>query len=192
MALKATIYKADLQIADMDRHYYADHALTIARHPSETDERMMARVLMYALNAQEGIAFTKGLFDVDEPEVWVKDLTGEIRLWIDIGQPDEVRLRKACGRAGQVIVLCYSSSCEIWWKQIEDKLSRLKNLTVLQLPAQTSQALAALAARTMQLQCMVQDGEVWMSTEAARVPVSLKPLKAADYSDAPAGPRIPR
>src|ERR1700690_3782110 len=89
MALKATIYKADLQVADMDRHYYADHALTIARHPSETDERMMARVLMYALYAQEGIAFTKGLFEVDEPEVWVKDLTGQIKFWIDIGQPDE-------------------------------------------------------------------------------------------------------
>ncbi len=177
MALKATIYKADLQIADMDRHYYAGHALTIARHPSETDERMMVRVLMYALNAQEGIAFTKGLFDVDEPEVWVKDLTGEVKLWIDIGQPDETRLRKACGRAGQVIAVCYSSSCEVWWKQIENKLSRMNNLTVLQLPADNSQALAALAQRNMQLQCMVQDGEVWMSTEAARVPISLKLLK---------------
>jgi uncharacterized protein YaeQ len=164
----------------MDRHYYADHALTIARHPSETDERMMVRVLMYALYAQEGIAFTRGLFDVDEPEVWVKDLTGEIKLWIDIGQPDETRLRKACGRAGQVITVCYSSSCEVWWKQIENKLARLNNLTVLQLPAGTSQALAALAGRTMQLQCMVQDGEVWISTDAARVPVSLKRLKTAD------------
>jgi uncharacterized protein YaeQ len=179
MALRATIYKADLQIADMDRHYYADHALTIARHPSETDERMMARVLMYALNAQEGIAFTRGLSEVDEPEVWVKDLTGDIRLWIDIGQPDETRLRKACSRAAQVIVLCYSSSCEIWWKQIENKLTRLKNLTVMQLPAETSQALAAMAARSMQLQCMVQDDEVWMSTEAARVPVKLNLLKPA-------------
>lgn len=179
MALKATIYKADLQIADMDRHYYADHALTIARHPSETDERMMVRVLMYALNAQEGIAFTKGLFDVDEPEVWVKDLTGTIKLWIDIGQPDETRLRKACGRADQVIAVCYSSSCEVWWRQIESKLTRLNNLTVLRLPVETSQALAALAERTMQLQCMVQDGEVWISTEGARVPVELKPLKAA-------------
>ena len=99
MALKATIYKADLQIADMDRHVYGDHALTIARHPSETDERMMARVLAYALYAQDGIAFTKGLFDVDEPEVWVKSLTGEITLWIDLGQPDEARIRRACGRA---------------------------------------------------------------------------------------------
>lgn len=179
MALKATIYKADIQIADMDRHYYADHTLTIARHPSETDERMMVRVLLYALYAQEGIAFTKGLFEVDEPEVWVKDLTGAIKLWIDIGQPDDTRLRKACGRAGEVIVACYSSSCEIWWKQIEAKLQRLDNLTVLQVPAETSQALAALAERNMQLQCMVQDGEAWVSTETARVQVQLKRLKSA-------------
>jgi uncharacterized protein YaeQ len=179
MALKATIYKADLQVADMDRHYYADHALTIARHPSETDERMMVRVLMYALNAQDGIAFTKGLFDVDEPEVWVKDLTGEIKLWIDTGQPDETRLRKACNRADQVIAVCFSSSCEVWWKLIESKLTRLNNLTVIQLPAATSQALAALAARTMQLQCIVQDGEIWINTDGASVPVELKLLKAA-------------
>ena len=179
MALKATIYKADLQIADMDRHYYADHVLTIARHPSETDERMMVRVLTYALNAQEGIAFTKGLFDVDEPEVWVKDLTGAIMLWIDLGQPDETRIRRACSRAEQVLVVCYSSSCEVWWKQIADKLIRLNNLTVLQLPAGTSRALAALVERTMRLQCLMQDGEVWVNTDHASVPVKLMPLKAA-------------
>ena len=180
MALKATIYKADLQIADMDRHYYADHGLTIARHPSENDERMMVRVLMYALYARDGIAFTKGLFDVDEPEVWVKDLTGEIKLWIDAGQPDDARLRKACGRADQVVVVCFSSSCEIWWKGIASKLTRLDNLTVVQLPAETSQALAALAERSMQLQCMVQDGEIWISTATARVAVEIKQLKTAN------------
>ncbi|MEQ1592220.1 MAG: YaeQ family protein [Thiobacillaceae bacterium] len=179
MALKATIYKADLQVADMDRHYYADHALTIARHPSETDERMMVKVLMYALHATEGIAFTKGLFDVDEPEVWVRDLTGEIKLWIDIGQPDETRLRKACGRADQVIVACFASSADVWWKGIETKLTRLKNLTVLQLPADTSEALAAMAERTMQIQCMVQDGEITINTSTASVPVVLKTLMAA-------------
>jgi len=179
MALKATIYKADLQIADMDRHYYASHALTIARHPSETDERMMVRVLMYALFAQEGIAFTKGLFDAAEPEIWVKDLTGQIKLWIDIGQPDETRLRKACGRAGQAVAVCYSSGCALWWKQIENKLARLQNLTVLQLPPETSQMLSSLAARNMQLQCLVEDGEVWISTEAARVQVELLRLKTA-------------
>ena len=179
MALKATIYKADLQIADMDRHVYGDHALTIARHPSETDERMMARVLAYALYAQDGIAFTKGLFDVDEPEVWVKNLAGEITLWIDLGQPDEARVRRACSRADQAVVLCYSSSCEVWWKQIASKLTRFANLTVLQLPAETSQALAALAERGMRLQCMVQDGEIWINTDTVSVPVKLIPLYPA-------------
>jgi len=177
MALKATIHKADLQIADMDRHVYADHALTIARHPSETDERMMVRVLAYALYAQDGIAFTKGLFDVDEPEVWVKSLTGEITLWIDLGQPDEARIRRACSRAEQVIVLCYSSGCEVWWKQIASKLTRFSNLTVLQLPAEASQTLATLAERSMRLQCMVQDGEIWINTDTQNVAVKLTALQ---------------
>lgn len=180
MALKATIYKAELQLADMDRNHYADLALTIARHPSETDERMMVRVLMYALYAQDGIALAKGLSDVDEPEVWVKDMTGAIKLWIDIGQPDETRLRKACGRAEQVVVVCHSSSCQIWWKQVEDRLARLRNLTVLRLPAPTAQALAGLAERTMRLQCLVQDGAISLSTDAAAVEVALEPLKRAD------------
>jgi uncharacterized protein YaeQ len=178
MALKATIYKADLQIADMDRNYYADHALTLARHPSETDERLMVRVLMYALHAQEGIAFTRGLSEADEPEIWVKDLTGQIKLWIDIGQPDEARLRKASGRAEQAVVVCHSSGCGLWWKSLESKLTRHKNLSVLQLSVASSQALAALATRTMRLQCLVQDGEVWMSNDTARVPVALTVLKA--------------
>lgn len=171
MALKATIYKADLQIVDMDRNYYADHALTIARHPSENDERMMARVLAYALYAQDGIAFTKGLFDVDEPEIWVKSLTGEITLWIDLGQPDETRIKRACSRAAQVVVLCYASSCDIWWKQIASKLTRLNNLTVLQLPVDTTDALAALADRSMRLQCMIQDGEIWLNSDRGNVQV---------------------
>ena len=179
MALKATIYKADLQIADMDRHVYGDHALTIARHPSETDERMMVRVLAYALHAQEGIAFTKGLFDVDEPEVWVKNLAGEITLWIDLGQPDEARIRRACSRAERVMVLCYGSSCDVWWKQIAGKLTRLADLAMLQLHPSISQALAALAERSMRLQCMVQDGEVWLNTETQSVPVKLVPLLPA-------------
>ncbi|MHB1084648.1 MAG: YaeQ family protein [Thiobacillus sp.] len=178
MALKATIYKAELQIVDMDRNYYADHVLTIACHPSETDERMMARVLAYALNAQEGIAFTRGLFDVDEPEVWVKSLTGEIILWIDLGQPDEARIRRACSRAEQVVVLCYTSSCELWWNAIASKLTRLTNLTVLQLPVDTSQALAGLVDRGMRLQCMVQDGDIWINSDKANVPVKLIRLQS--------------
>lgn len=178
MALKATIYKADLQLADMDRHVYGDHALTLARHPSETDERMMVRLLAYALHAEDGIAFTKGLFDVDEPEIWVKNLAGEITLWIDLGQPDETRIRRACSRSERVVVVCYSSSCEVWWKQIASKLTRFTNLTVLQLPSDASAALAALAERSMRLQCMVQDGQVWINTDTASVPATLATLMA--------------
>jgi uncharacterized protein YaeQ len=177
MALKATIYKAELQVAHHDRHYYADHSLTLARHPSETDERLMTRLLMYALYAQEGIAFTRGLSEADEPEIWVRDLTGAITLWIDIGQPDEARLRKACGRAGQVIVVTHSGGWEVWWKQIESKLERLGNLAVAQLPVATGQALAGLAQRSMRLQCLVQDGAIWLSDDDARVEVALRWLK---------------
>ncbi len=177
MALKATIHKIDLQIADMDRHVYVEHALTVARHPSETDERMMARVLAYALNAQDGIAFTRGLSEVDEPDVWVKTLTGDIALWIDIGQPDETRIRRACHRAAAVLVLCYGNASTVWWKQIADKLARFSNLTVQQLAGESSQALAALAERTMRLQCLVQDGDVWLNSETCNVPVKLATLQ---------------
>ena len=104
MALKATIFKADLHIADMARNYYAEHALTVARHPSETDERMMARILAFALNADERLAFGKGLSDADEPDLWQKDLTGAIEHWIEVGQPDEKRLLRACGRAARARV----------------------------------------------------------------------------------------
>lgn len=179
MALRATVYKADLQIADMDRHVYGEHALTLALHPSETVERMMVRVLAYALHAQEGIAFTRGLSDVDEPDVWVKNLAGEITLWIELGQPDDARIRRACSRAEQVVVLCYSGSCDIWWKQLAPKVARFAHLTVLQVPAATSAALGRLAARSMRLQCLVQDGEIWLNSETDSVPVTLTRLQTA-------------
>ncbi len=143
MALKATIFKAELQIADMDRNYYHDHALTIARHPSETDERMMVRLLAYALNADDALVFGKGLSTDDEPDLWRKDLTGAIELWVDVGQPDERRIRRACGRARQVIVYSYGGyAAGIWWNQVGGELARTKNLTVISVPAAASQALA--------------------------------------------------
>lgn len=176
MALKATIFKADLQIADMDRHYYAAHALTIARHPSETDERMMVRVLAFALHAHEMLGFGKGLSADDEPDLWQKDLTGAIELWIDVGQPDERRILKACGRSSRVLVYSYGSTSNIWWSQLGRKLARAKNLRVLNLAPASSAALAALAQRSMQLQCMIQDGQVWMTGGEQSVPIELTAL----------------
>ncbi len=179
MALKATIFKAELQIADMDRNYYHEHALTIARHPSETDERMMVRLLAYALHADAALAFGKGLSTDDEPDLWRKDLTGTIELWIDVGQPDEKRMRRACGRAQEVVVYSYGGhGAAIWWDQAGGKLERTRNLTVVSVPAAASRALAKLARRNMQLNCTVQDEQVWLGDAQDRVQVDLAVVKA--------------
>lgn len=177
MALKATIFKADLQVADMDRHHYGDHALTIARHPSETDERMMVRLLAFALHAHEALAFGKGLSADDEPDLWQKDLTGAIDLWIEVGQPDERRILKACGRSSQVIVYSYSSTSHIWWTQVAGKLERARNLRVVNLPSDAAAELARLAQRTMRLQCTIQDGQVWIANGEQTVHLEPERLK---------------
>ena len=168
MALKATIYKANLQIADMDRQVYVDHAVTIARHPSETDERMMIRLLALALNvpadADHGtLELAKDLWEVDEPALWHKDLTGQIVHWVDVGQPDDKRLIRASGRAERVSVYSFAASTPIWWSGIATKLTRANNIAVWQIDSEQSQALAALAQRGMQLQLSVQDGTCWLS-----------------------------
>jgi uncharacterized protein YaeQ len=177
MALKSTIFKAELQIADMDRQYYDSHTLTLARHPSETDERMMVRLLAFILHAHEALSFGKGLSAEDEPDLWQKDLTGAIDLWIEVGQPDDRRIMKACGRADKVIVYSYSSTSHIWWSQLGSKVERAKNLSVFNLPSDTSLALAKLAQRTMQLQCTLQDGQVWITGDGESVQIDLTVLK---------------
>jgi uncharacterized protein YaeQ len=179
MALKATICRAALQIADIDRSYYHDHALTIARHPSETDERMMVRVLAFTLHAGDALAFGKGLSAEDEPDLWQKDLTGAIQAWIDVGQPDDKRVRKACGRANQVYVYCYGGHAStLWWNQVSDNLARTRNLTVKSLSASAAKALARLAARNMQLHCTIQEGQIWLANERETVQVELEPIKS--------------
>ena len=171
MALKSTIFKAALQIADMDRGYYADHPLTIARHPSETDERMMLRVLAFALHAGAGLSFGKGLSTDDEPDLWNRDLTGAIRLWIDVGQPDEKLVRRACGRAQQVVIYTYGRGADLWWSRSRAALERMLNLSVFAVPVATGQDLARLAQRSMQLQCTIQDGHVWLGDRDGTVEV---------------------
>jgi uncharacterized protein YaeQ len=180
MALKSTIFKADLDVADMDRSYYGSHALTLARHPSETDERMMVRVLAFALHAGETLEFGKGLSDVDEPALWAKDLTGAIDLWVEVGMPDERDLRKACGRSKEVALLAYGRTADLWWKQNGAALARLKNLNVISLPADATQALAALAQRTMRLQCTIQEGQVWLGNGDTTVLLEPQVLQAPE------------
>lgn len=184
MALKSTIYKASLQIADIDHGYYADHALTLARHPSETDERMMVRLVALALQAHQlsdtcggdgTLAFGAGLSDPDDPDASLTDFTGRKRLWIEVGQPEDKPLSKACSQADAVVVYPFGPAAEVWWKGIESKLTRLGKLQVWRLPAEAVPALASLAERSMQLQALVQDGALTLSS--AQGSVHLEPVR---------------
>lgn len=165
MALKATIYKANLNVSDLDRHYYASHTLTLACHPSETEERLMVRLLAFALFASDTLAFTRGLSTDDEPDVWDKDLTDHITHWIELGVPDESRIRKGCNRADRVTVISYGPRNAMpWWDKIRDKLVRFDNLQVLFLPKEATDALSAMVSRNMDLQVTIQDGQLWINS----------------------------
>ena len=179
MALKATIFKIELSVADIDRGYYADHALTIARHPSETDERMMVRVLAFALFAHERLEFGPGLSNEDEPDLVQRDLTGSIERWIDVGLPDEREVRKACGRSREVDVLTYGGrAVDLWWEGARGKLESQRALGVSELTSEATQGLAAMAARTMRLQVTVHDGHISITDHDASFGTELRVLKA--------------
>ncbi|NJD88778.1 MAG: YaeQ family protein [Betaproteobacteria bacterium] len=179
MALKATIFKAELAVSDLDRGHFATHPLTIARHPSETDERMMVRVLAFALNADERLSFGRGLSSEGEADLVLTDLTGAIDLWIDVGLPDERDIRKASGRAARVAVYLYGTGAELWWRQNAQALERLANVSVVEIPLEATRALAARAARTMKLQCTVQEGHVWISDDESSIAIEPLVRKAA-------------
>ena len=186
MAIKSTIFKANVQIADIDHGYYADHALTLARHPSETDERMMVRLVALSLQAHQlqdmcngdgVLAFGAGLSDPDEPDVMLTDFTGRKRLWIEVGQPEEKPLLKACSKADQVMLYGCSSSGEVWWKIMQNKLIKPTSLQVWRIPSHASQDLAKLAERSMQLQATVQEGVVMMSNGSTTVDIECERWK---------------
>jgi uncharacterized protein YaeQ len=183
MASNATIFKATLHISDMDRQYYQDHAVTLARHPSETDERMMVRLLAFALHAHEALSFGRGVSAEEEPALWVKDLTGAIDIWIEVGQPSEKSIRQACGRAKQVYVYTYGGrGADQWWEKNLTTLERLDNLTVVNLPQEGSQALAQLTQPSMQLQCTIQERHIWMMEGETTAHIELTVVKDAASS----------
>jgi len=184
VALKSTIFKANVQVADIDHGYYADHALTLARHPSETDERMMVRLVALALNAHalqtvcdgDGtLAFGAGLSDPEDPDVWLRDFTGRTRLWVEVGQPEDKPLAKACSKADEVQVYCFHHAAEVWWRGIENKLTRLDKLQVWRIPTDASQALAALSQRSMQLQATIQEGALMLGD--GKTNVDIEPVR---------------
>lgn len=173
MALKATVFKATLNIADMDRYYYDEHSLTLARHPSETDQRMMARLAVFALNAEPRLNFTKGISTDNEPDLWIKDYSDQIELWIELGQPDEKRLRQACGKAQAVRIYCYSGhSAELWWEQIQNIAKRFDNLSVINLNHDAIQQLGDMAQRNMILHCNIEDQILSLSDNTQSVDIT--------------------
>jgi uncharacterized protein YaeQ len=178
MALKSTVCKAELSIADIDRGYYADHTLTLARHPSETDERMMVRLLAFVHNANERLTFGRGLSTDDEPALWRSDLTGVIEQWIEVGLPDERALRKACGRAREVSVYAYGGrAVALWWSTVGERLGRQNQLVVSEVPLASSNALAGLADRSMRLQCTIHEGVIVIADATTSVSTELRDLK---------------
>ncbi|KAA0970415.1 YaeQ family protein [Aureimonas fodinaquatilis] len=173
MAQKATIYKVELSVADMDRHYYETHKLTVAKHPSETDERLMVRILAFALNANAQLEMTRGLSTDDEPDIWKKSLSGEIDLWVLLGLPSEKTVRQSCSRADEVIVYCYGGrTAEMWWENTRSTTTRLNNLRVVNLSEQDTRDLAQQASRTMKIQVNIQDEEVMVSVDDAIIYVN--------------------
>lgn len=166
MAQSATIYKVELSVSDMDRHYYDTHKLTIAKHPSETDERLMIRLVAFALNAHEHLEMTKGLSTDDEPDVWQKSLSGQIELWVSLGLPSDKVVRQSCSKSDKVVVYPYGGrAADVWWDKIKGTTTRFDNLDVVMLPEAETTALAALAARAMKMQVNIQDGEVMVSVD---------------------------
>lgn len=166
MALNATIYKVELSVSDIDRHYYETHKLTIAKHPSETDERLMLRLVAFALNAHEHLEMTKGLSTDDEPDIWQKSLSGEIDVWVALGLPSEKVIRQSCSKSGKVVVYAYGGrAAEIWWDKVKGSTTRFNNLEVTAFSDADVSALAAMANRAMKIQVNIQDGEVMVSVD---------------------------
>lgn len=178
MALKSTIYKATVNLSNMDEHIYEEISVTIALHPSETEERMMVRLLAYVMNDQEGLSFGRGLSNEEEPALCVKSLTGEMVLWIDVGLPDKERIRKASHKAEQVCLYVYGgNNATTWWEQNQKAIKGYRNVSVIKIPESTSLAMATLARRTMNLSCSIQDGSIWLSDDEQTLEVSLEQLK---------------
>ena len=181
MALKATIFRAELSIANIDRGYYADHSLTIARHPSETDERMMVRLLAFALYAGPGLEFGRGLSSEHEPDLWQRDLTGAIDRWIEVGLPDEREVRKACGRAHEIDVLAYGGrAVELWWEDSRKTLERQERLAVSEVPPEASRALAEMADRSMAMHVTIQHEHISITDHRTSIETELRVLKRRD------------
>ncbi len=180
MALKATIYKATVNVADLDRNQFLDATLPLARHPSETQERMMLRLLAWIKFANERLQFTRGLSAEDEPEAWLRNDHLGIDLWIELGLPEERRIKKACSQSKEVALFTYNSrAAQVWWQQNQSKLAGFSNLSIWYLDDEQLAQLSAFASRTMALQATIQDGAIWLSDAENNLEIHLTTWQSA-------------
>jgi len=182
VALSATVFKVELGVSDVDHGYYADHALTVARHPSETDERMVVRLLAFGLRAHRlnevdgELAFGAGLSTPGVPDLRLADYTGRILEWINVGQPDERVLGKAASQADQVLLFPFAAGVATWWRTVGPKVAGLSNLSVVQIPHAAVQQLAQSVDRRVSAQVMVIEGQVTMTVGGVDVTFTPEPL----------------
>ena len=176
MAIKPTIYKFRISLSDLNQDYYDSIHLTVALHPSEKIERMMARVLAYCLNAQDDLVLTKGLSEIDEPDIWVRTLDEQTTLWIDIGEPSSDRIKKACRLANQVKIYCFNSKADVWWRQSEQKIRQL-HADVIKLDWDNIEKLATLVERTMDMSVSISGDSAYFATEQGECEVTWDSLQ---------------
>lgn len=175
MAMGSQIFKANINLANLNTNVYEDVSLTMALHPSETEERMMYRMLAFLYCTHERLEFSKGLDDPEQPDIWQKDLMGDIEHWIDLGLPEEKRIKKATGRSNLVSVFTYSpSKAETWFTKIQSKLKNNKKLQIYHLIEIEPDSLTSLVQKTMNLSCIVEDGQIFLSNEDLRVQIDIK------------------
>lgn len=174
MALSASIFKISVQLSDLDRQRYESYSLTLARHPSETDERMMVRLLAFMRYADERLVFSKGLSSTDEPDLWIRSFSGQPELWIEVGMPTAKRVISGSRKADKIVVFAYGRSAEQWWKKNRADLEKQKNLELVVLPASLTEALAKRVERSMQWQCVIQDRQMTLINDTETFELDLE------------------
>lgn len=178
MALKATIFKAKVSLSNLNIHHYDDLTLTIARHPSENNLRMMVRILAYLMSAQEELSFTKGISSDSEPDIWKINHDGSIDHWIELGNLDERRIRQSCAKAKKVTIYTYQGNQSLsWFKTLENGLSRFENLDIINFTFPNDQSIEDFAERGMNISCTIEDSEIWLSADEDRICIHFQLLK---------------
>lgn len=173
MALQATPYKIEMNLTDMDRHVYETLRFTVARHPSETEERLAVRLIAYALFYKEHLSFGRGLSDVDEPALWEKSLDDRVLHWIEVGQPDSERMTWCSRRTERFSLVAYGN-LRVWQTKELDPVRSLKNINVVGIEQGALEALAQDLPRSLNWSLMISEGELFITDERGQHEVPLQ------------------